>query len=46
MAKSKKKKKERDHIPNKETIRAMKDAKQGKGTSVKNIEDLFEKLNS
>jgi len=46
MAKSKKKKKERDHIPNEVTIKAMEEAKQGKGTSVKNSKDLFEKLNS
>jgi antitoxin component of RelBE/YafQ-DinJ toxin-antitoxin module len=35
-----------EHSPNAETIKAINEARQKKGTAAKNIDDLFEKLNS
>jgi antitoxin component of RelBE/YafQ-DinJ toxin-antitoxin module len=33
-----------EHIPNKETIKAMKDAEQGKGTKVNSVDELFDSI--
>jgi hypothetical protein len=35
-----------ERIPNAETVEAIKDARQKKGTKSESIDDLFEKLNS
>lgn len=35
---------EKDYIPNKETLKAMKEAKEGKVISAKNVDELMEKL--
>ncbi len=35
-----------DHVPNKETQRAIRDVKEGKVTRAENIADLMDKLNS
>lgn len=35
-----------ERMPNAETIEAIKDARQKKGTKSESIDDLFEKLNS
>ncbi|OFX57807.1 MAG: hypothetical protein A2046_02185 [Bacteroidetes bacterium GWA2_30_7] len=36
---------ESEHTPNKTTLKAMKDAEEGKVTRAKNVKDLIEKLN-
>jgi hypothetical protein len=36
---------ENEKIPNKTTLKAMKDAEEGKLTKAKNVKDLIEKLN-
>jgi len=33
-----------EHIPNDETIKAMKDAEQGKGTKVNSVDELFDSI--
>jgi antitoxin component of RelBE/YafQ-DinJ toxin-antitoxin module len=33
-----------EHIPNKETIKAMKDAEQGKGIKVNSVDELFDSI--
>ena len=33
-----------EHIPNNETIKAMKDAEKGKGTKVNNVDELFDSI--
>jgi len=35
-----------EHIPNKETIKAINEARQKKGNKAANVDDLFEQLNS
>jgi antitoxin component of RelBE/YafQ-DinJ toxin-antitoxin module len=35
-----------EHVPNAETIEAINEARQRKGTKVESIDDLFDKLNS
>ena len=36
----------KEHIPNKETIEAMKEIKEGKGKRVNTIEELIKELNN
>lgn len=33
-----------EHIPNDETIKAMKDAEQGKATKVNSVDELFDSI--